>query len=252
MYCIHCGADGAAKFCGSCGQRQERVLPFVLPSSAMRADSDCVVSIDDVAIDDVSIEATAIDVDEHGLDWTQSIDYERILQHEHVRARIAAASRTVGPGVTGDDILEIFDAVSPVGFSLGKFAKAILPVYDKLGIKTNHQARCIYDTTSGRLMLATLCTIASHSLVIDHVNQAPTQCSLDLEIPTGLITNKGKLGILIGRFESYCQITLQTSISGQWYDWGKSNRLMTSILAGIMTDLTHQQGGRVPQFRRVA
>lgn len=246
MYCVHCGAAGAAKFCASCGQSQGSIQRPSKPEAAEPSD---------VAVTLTSRAPGSVDLSEgvhRETDWTASLDYEMILSQAHARDRIAVASRGAGPSVTGDDILEVFDAVSPIGFSLGKFTKAILPIYDKLGIKTDRRAQCMYDTPPGRLMLATLCAIASHALTIDQVHQAPDKCSLSTEIPSSFYTNRGRLSILIENCQSYCQITLTTSISGQWYDWGKSTRLTNKILDAVLADLTDQQRGHRPQFRRVA
>lgn len=246
MYCVHCGAAGAAKFCASCGQSQGSIEQPSEPGAIEL--NDVSLTVASRAVSDVNPSKELV----RDFDWTTSLDYEMILRQAHARDRIAAASRGKGASVTGDDILEVFDAVSPIGFSLGKFTKAILPIYEKLGFKTDRHAQGIYDTQPGRLMLATLCSFAAHALTIDQVHQAPDKCSLSTEIPSSLYTNRGRLSILIENCQTYCQITLTTSISGQWYDWGKSNRLTNNILDAILTDLTDQQRGHRPLFRRVA
>lgn len=246
MYCVHCGVAGAANFCASCGQSQGSIP--TPPKPHLTEASDVSLTI----VPRGHSDADPTQQLDRELDWTSSLDYESILNQAHARDRIAAASRRASPSVTGDDILEVFDAVSPIGFSLGKFTKAILPIYEKLGFKTDRRAQCLYDTPPGRLMLATLCSIASHALTIDEVQQASQKCSLSTEIPSSLYTNRGRLNILIEDCQTYCQITMTTRISGQWYDWGKSNRLANNILDAVLADLSDQQRGQCPQFRRVA
>jgi hypothetical protein len=162
------------------------------------------------------------------------------------------AGRTAVEGVTGDDLLAIFDAISPIGFSLGKFTHAILPVYDKLGIKTGLQSQAVFEAPPGRVMLAVLCTLAAKSLTIANVHQDPVNCSLSAEIPSGLFTNRGKLHILIEVHETHVSLSLSTTISGQWYDWGKSKRMIDEIHQAVHRDLTSQQSGRPPRYRRIA
>ena len=154
--------------------------------------------------------------------------------------------------MTGDDLLAVFDAISPIGFSLGKFTHAILPIDDKRGIKTGHQSQGIFDSPPGRVILAVLCTLAGESLAIASVHQDPDTCSLSADIPSGLITNRGELHILIAVHELYVSMSLAATISGQWYDWGKSKRLADEIFSAVHGDLTNQQSGRPPQDRRVA
>jgi hypothetical protein len=47
-------------------------------------------------------------------------------------------------------------------------------------------------------------------------------------------------------------VSLATSISGQWYDFGKSKRLIDEMFDSIHRDLTSQQAGLSPRYRRVA
>lgn len=214
MYCVHCGAEGAVSFCASCGQRQR----------ADAIDKDQAVansSVSESLSTDSASPILAIVVSE--ANWTESIQYETVLAQIEARDRISAAGRSAVEGVTSEDLLAVFDAVSPIGFSLGKFTNAILPIYDKLGIKTGHESKGIFDAPPGRVMLAVLCTLAAKSLTITDVHQDPGKCSLSAEIPSGLITNRGKLNILIEVHQMFVSVSLATTISGQWYDWGRSN-----------------------------
>jgi hypothetical protein len=243
MYCVHCGAEGAATFCAACGQRQNLVAQFRFESD--KVDLDGRVSVTNPS----NAGGSAIESSVH---WTKSIQYEAVLAHPEARVRLSAAGRNAVEGVTGDDLLAVFDAVSPIGFSLGKLTNAILPIYDKLGIKTGHESQGIFDAPAGRVMLAVLCTLAAKSLTIAEVRQDSNECSLSAEIPSGLITNRGKLHVLIAVHDLYVRVSLGTTISGQWYDFGKSKRLIDEMFEAIRVDLTNQQSGRPPRYRRVA
>ena len=245
MYCVHCGAQGAVAFCPDCGQRQKPdVASDQRESNRLQA-----IACDEHVHEPIPILAIPA---QPVVCWTDSIQYEIVLANPEARKRIAAAGRTAVEGVTGEDLLAVFDAVSPIGFSLGKLTHAILPIYDKLGIKTGHASQGIYDAPSGRVMLAVLCTLAAKSLTIADVHQDPEKCSLTAEIPSGLITNRGKLHSLIEVHELYISVSLAITISGQWYDWGKSKRMINEIYSSVYGDLTNQQSGRAPQYRRVA
>lgn len=243
MYCIHCGADNAATFCAACGQRQS-------VDSKVHFESDVVEA--DVSNSEPSSSSSDGSTAQSSICWTESIQYETVLASPEPRERILAAGRRASKGVTGDDLLAVFDAVSPIGFSLGKFTNAILPIYDKLGIKTDRESQAIFDAPPGRVMLAALCTLAAKSLAIADVCQDPGKCSLSAEIPSGLITNRGKLHVLISVHDLYVRVSLATTISGQWYDFGKSKRLIDEMFEAIQGDLTSQQSGRPSKYRRVA
>lgn len=246
MFCVHCGGDGAGRFCPTCGQRQP--LSGAAQPNPNRAAED--ISPENVTEEVTEEVIEAVIADEEP--WAESIHYQRVLDHPESRRRIAAAGRGASPGVTGEDLLAVFDAVSPIGFSLGKFTQAILPIYDKLGIKTSQQAQATFDAPPGRVLSAILCTLAGRSLEIREVRQGSDRCSLHAQIPAGLVTNRGHLSILVERQGGGVHVSLTIHISGQWYDWGKSTRLMDALLADIRTDLASQLAGLSLGDRRVA
>lgn len=243
MYCIHCGADSVATFCAVCGRRQ--LVDGQLPAESNADHCDPPDS-------NAGSANSAEPVIEASICWTDSIQYETVLASPEPRERIAAAGRGANQGVTGDDLLAVFDAVSPIGISLGKLTNAILPIYDKLGIKTDRQSQAVFDAAPGRVLLATMCTLAEKSLTIVDVRQDTHECALTAEIPSGLITNRGKLHAVITVHEQYVQVSLATTISGQWYDFGKSKRLIDDMFQSIYNDVTSQQSGNSPRYRRVA
>lgn len=236
MFCVHCGAEGAARFCPACGRRQSL------------ADSETTTTarpqLHQPEADETIVEALLVESD--------SIRYEEILADAQARERIATAGRGAIQGVTSEDLLAVFDAVSPIGISLGKLTTAIMPIYDKLGIKTSRHSQAIFDAPPRSVMLAVLCTLAAKGMVVKEVHQDVDKCSLITDIPPGLITNRGQMVVLIAVTEQYVQVSFATTISGQWYDWGKSERMMDDLFASIRADLTDQHHGQQPKFRRVA
>lgn len=73
MYCIHCGANGAHKFCAKCGAAQT------------------VGEMQDQAIDSpgsTNYESSDIIVAE--ILWTDTLQYDIVLRQPEARARIAA------------------------------------------------------------------------------------------------------------------------------------------------------------------
>lgn len=200
MYCFRCGASDVAAFCPSCGQNQ---------SAASRSESATIV------------EAT--------LAWSDSLNYELIIAHPEVRQHLSTIRPRAMRGLTGEDLLSVFDAVSPIGFSLAKLTDAVLPIYDKLGIKTQHQSEVAFPAPAGRLMLATLSSLVYKSLAIETVEQGTDQCLLISKIPIGLITNRGQLSILLERHSTAVRVAMSTTLSAQLYDWGKSKRLQQEL-----------------------
>ena len=213
MYCFRCGASGVGAYCPACGQDQ---------SASDRSESETIA------------EAT--------LAWSESINYELIIAHPEVRQHLSTIRPRTMRGLTGEDLLSVFDAVSPIGFSLGKLTSAVLPIYDKLGINTQHQTETEFGTPAGRLMLAVLSSLAYKSLAIDAVEQGTNQCLLTVKIPSGLITNRGQTSILLERLSAAVRVVMSTTLSAQLYDWGKSKRLQQELLELIRLYLHDQDG----------
>ncbi len=239
MYCVHCGASGAIAFCATCGKRQ--------PTAS---DNESTTHSDPV---ETIIDAMLVDVDQHdaGADWVDSLDYELVLRQDCVRQRLAAAGRDAPAGLTSDDLLSIFDAVSPIGISLGKLNEALLPIYDKMGLKVQRTAMVLFAAPAGRVLAAALSAMASLSLEIKEVRQQPDACACIAKIPSGLMTQKGELMISIQRGE-HIEVRVGSKIAGQLYDWGRSTRLIDQLIVEVSRDLNEQSPGKRTAFRRVA
>jgi hypothetical protein len=106
MYCIHCGADGAAAFCSKCGISQN------LPASSSESGKTITPATDVIA----------------KKNWATSLDYHRLLACEEPRQRIVAASKRSQPGVTGEDVLAILDAASITKVSLSHCRQRLPPM----------------------------------------------------------------------------------------------------------------------------
>ena len=109
-----------------------------------------------------------------------TLNYEVVLSNPEARRRIAAAGARNTQGLTAEDLLKIFDAVSPLGVSLEKLSGVLLPICDKIGIKMQRV------------------------------------------------------------IEGSVMVQLEARISGQYYDWGKSKRMIAHLLQAIRNDLYAQ------------
>jgi len=101
------------------------------------------------------------------------------------------------------------------------------------------------------VILAVLSSLAIKSLAIAEVQQGETQCLLISDIPAGLITNRGRINILLEQSCASVRISMSSTISAQWYDWGKSKNLQLKLFHGIHRDLL-DQGLRQEPVQRIA
>jgi hypothetical protein len=237
MYCIHCGVAGAAVFCPACGQKQE-----VQSTPNARVDDD------DVILKPIPVEPKM----KPQVDWTTTLSYDVVLAAPEAQQRIAAANPGDTQGLTAEDLLKIFDAVSPLGVSLEKLNGALMPICDKIGIKMQRAAGAIYQGPPGRVLLATLCALSASGLEITEAHQRSDECGLIAKIPYGFYTNPGQLLASLRVIEGSVMVQIEARISGQYYDWGKSKRLIAHLLQAIRNDLVSQMSNQTQRYTRSA
>ncbi len=249
MFCVHCGVDGAEAFCPACGKRQK-------PEKSVRMDVDLEATSGNAedangANHNSGDDYRVTEVSPRG-DWTMSLHYEHVLAVPEARQRIAAASTGTAAGVTAEDLLKIFDAVSPIGISMEKLSGALIPIADKMGIKMQQAASAIFPAPPGRVLLATLCVLATRGMELLDAKQLPEACALVAKIPSGLYTNPGQLNVVLRIANTGVLMQLEARIAGQYYDWGKSKRMINQIFMDVGNDLMAQMTSQAVPGRRIA
>jgi hypothetical protein len=81
-----------------------------------------------------------------------------------------------------------------------------------------NQTQAIWQFDAGRVLLATLCSLAFKSLEVTDVQHEKDSCLLSTKIPIGIITNPGKVAIKIETNSGWVRATMSVTISGQWFD----------------------------------
>lgn len=161
--------------------------------------------------------------------WTAETNYGRLLEHAEVRQRIAAAGQKYQPEITGEEVLAIFDVIVPSGLPLEKLGKLLIPIYDKLGIRTGKHARVVSAAAPGRVLVAVLCALSSSGQTITHLEQATNGCILTASIPSNMFALVGEMVISVQREQQQTVIEAAVNIPGQLYDWGKSKRILNHL-----------------------
>lgn len=226
MFCVHCGASGAAAFCSSCGKSQ-----------VAETKSDPRLEVSDV-------------------DWDSSLDYDRLLRQPEARSRIAAAGKSAFRGITSEDFLAIFDAVSPIGISMQKVTDVLIPIYDKMGFNSQRCVQRSFLAPAGRTLLAVLCSMAAKSCTIANAEQdqdnADLGCRVFATIAGNVITNPGTMTATLRAIGERVDVRLDVKIAGQVYDWGRCQRLLNDMMTRIGDDLSSQMNASQSRQRRVA
>jgi hypothetical protein len=211
MFCSECGTAAEGKFCFKCGTRLATAQAGQLVPS--ERDEDVIPMAEVVPVN-----------------WTLETNYRRLLQHDEVRERIAMAGQHYREQLSGEEVLALFDAISPTGVPLEKLCRLIAPLYDKMGIRTGKQARVAFALPPGRILLGVLCALAGAGQKIKSVEQATDGCVLHATIPSNIWSLAGELMVSIHAENRQTVVEAATKIPGQLYDWGKSQRLLDQLM----------------------
>lgn len=213
MFCSECGARVAGKFCALCGFRLGPADP---------ADADVPV----------------IQIVE---DWSNLIDFERLVAIPAVRTRIAQSAAQSKKRMTGEDFLDFCDKalgkLYGVPIPLTSIAHFAQSLHARLGIKTGKARSQFFPAAPGEALVALLCSLARHGRTLRTAQQATDGCVLTAALPSDLFALEGDLIVSVARHGVGAQVDAHTDIKGQLIDWGKSTRCLDSLFAELSDEL---------------
>jgi hypothetical protein len=212
MYCSECGQEASGKFCWSCGQPLKQL------------------GVPAVTISD-SVELVPVPVD-----WSNLTDCQVLLAISEVRERIAHHAAQCKKKLSGEEFLECCDKFAGVltgGVPLTLIAKISQPISERLGLKTGKLRREELSERPGNVLVGLLCTLAQNGQEIRDIQQLNGGCVLQAAIPSDIWSLKGDLLLTVLAEKRATIVEASTTIPGQVYDWGKSNRLLDRLFAEL-------------------
>jgi hypothetical protein len=208
MFCSNCGKPAQGKFCSHCG------IPRVVDDSALESKPDV-----------MPVELAP--------DWDSEVQYETILKYPGVRDSIDRHARLAPKRLTGEQFLALADKLVPLGVPLAGLAAVVQPLYGRLGIKTGKDQVHQVSAPVGRVIVRALCSLARHGQTLRGVTQAADGCLLEAALPSDLLSFEGDLVVSVRRSGSQAEVRGTTRISGQLFDWGKSNRCLDQLFMDL-------------------
>lgn len=204
MFCSNCGAEARGNFCSACGEP--------LTGAPRAAEAEEVVR-----------------------DWSRETRYEKLIHVPEVREMIDRHAAMAGKRATGEEFLALFEKAIPLGVPLGKIAPTAQALYAQMGIKTGKQRSEILPAAPGVVLVAVLCSLARHGQTVRKATQFEDGCLLEAAIPSDLRSFEGDLHISVRREGEGTRVDAATKISGQLFDWGKSNRCLDQFFNDLRT-----------------
>ena len=212
MYCSQCGVKAIGKFCHQCGS------PLSVPDAVL------------AMADEESVHVTP-------WDWEEDPLYENVIRVESVRSVIAQHAAHAPKVISGEAILALYDKVVQSPIPLERLAAIVQPLYASWGIRTGKERAELVTIPIGRAIAATLCSLAKHGQTLQNVEQHENGCLVNADLPSSVCALKGTLTISLHRYERETQVAATTSIPGQLYDWGKSQRCLEQLFNDLRIDL---------------
>ena len=204
MFCSECGKPAHGKFCSECG------APLAASESVFKV---------------VPVEILP--------DWDCEVQYETILKYPGVRDTIERHARQSPKRLTGEQFLKLADNLVPLGVPLEGLSAVVQPFYARLGIKTGKQRAHKIQAPVGRVIVRALCSLARHGQILRGVTQALDGCLFEATLPSDLFSLEGDLMVSVRRSGSQAEVSSVTRISGQLFDWGKSNRCLDQLFMDL-------------------
>lgn len=212
MYCSQCGSKADGNFCFQCGA----------PLNAVAR-------------------STGIPID-----WSEIINYEDLLRVPEVRDLIAQHASMAKKRMDVEEFLSICDnAFAPIkGLSSKTVVAIVQPMLAAIGVKTGKTRSQIFQRPAGRIIVATLCSLARHGRPLRQVNQGHDGCAIEATLPSDVYSCAATVVVSISRTGGGTLVEAAATVPGQLYDWGKTKR----CLSDLFTDL----GAVEPTARRNA
>jgi len=202
MYCSNCGSKEKGNYCSSCG------------AELVVKDSN--------------------DLEE--VDWSSETSYSILLRIPEVRDLISRAAQKSKKTVSVEELFDLFgDALKPVtgGVSLRKIAAITLPISSKFGIKVEKKRSSEIASPPGKTIVDILCLFAESGQKVVNVEQAEDGCMIEAAIPSDIFSWEGTVLVIVQQHHKGTLVEATTTIKGQMYDFGKSERYLDKLFKYI-------------------
>lgn len=176
-----------------------------------------------------------------GADWADWADEHRLeilLARPEVRSMVSACTRNARAGMSAEEFLQQFaNSVAllvPGGRSA--FLRGAVRGRERAlrrGLKTGKSQAAQFAAPIGHVTAAVLCSLARNSQAVTGTEQLEDGCVLTAAVPSDARTFGGILTVEIGRTPQGTAIEGAVTIPGQLYDWGKSKKVLATLVADV-------------------
>lgn len=217
MFCTQCGQKTGEtdRFCSACGHALNSASQI---SNPIQQPETPLVSPD--------------------IDWRNSSDFREIFNHPEVRGRIQRVTGATPGGMSADEFLKVAQplmALAGAGtVKLSVIKDIALPIYTKLGIKTENQQQKGFKSTFGETLAAALCSLAARGQSMLDIKQAENGCLIEAKLPSSLWNWEGSILLTLETHPEGILVKGNVSVPGQAFDWGRGKTTLTALFEDMM------------------
>lgn len=265
MFCSECGQKAQGKFCSNCGHRLAAPPPVPLdemptlmpdgagfpglpsepaPRAAIVPSPPTVPGMPPMPHMPLVSHSHALSTspvkitvrEDESPDWEHEVRYKQLLRVPQVRACVQRHAKLAQKGMTGEQFLGLCDKLMPLGVPMEKLATVIQPLYASLGIRTGKRQAATIDAPVGRVIVRILCSLVRHGQTPKGLKQGTDGCFIQAVLPSDLFSLAGDFLITIERRGETTHVQAATNIGGQFFDWGKSTRVLERFFSELWID----------------
>ena len=172
-------------------------------------------------------------------DWAGEHRLEVLLARPEVRSMVSACIQNSRGGMSAEEFLLRFAntlRVVPVpGLGNAFLRSAVRGRAASLsrGLQTGKSRSAEFAAPIGHAITAVLCSLARNSQAVTGTWQSEDGCILTADIPSDRKTFGGVLTVEIGPTPAGTAIEASATIPGQRYDWGKSKKVLATLVADV-------------------
>jgi hypothetical protein len=153
---------------------------------------------------------------------------------------VSACAQNAHANMSGEEFLRRFANTVPLLMPIPGARSAFLNAAARgrerglrRGLQTGKSQSAEFAAPVGHVIAAVLCSLARHSQAVTGTKQLADGCVLTADIPSDRKTFGGILTIEIGPTPNGTAVEASATIPGQTYDWGKSKKVLATLIADV-------------------
>jgi hypothetical protein len=170
-------------------------------------------------------------------DWADEYRLEILLGSPDVRSMVSACAQNAHAGMSGEEfLLQFSNVMSLIPGGRSAFLRGAARGRElglRRGYKVGKTRSAVFTAPIGHVITAALCSLARNSQAVTGTEQLEDGCILTADIPSDLKTLGGILTIQVGRIPNGTAVEGAVKIPGQLYDWGKSKKVLATLMADV-------------------